>query len=56
MPKDDNRLTEEERRRILEEIARNDSNRSAQIQALRFLRELDEDKPTSSSGFAALDG
>ena len=49
-------LTDDERRRILEEIARNPSNRSAQIQALRFLKELDNDgeQPTAE-GFAALD-
>lgn len=49
-------LTDDERRLILEEIARNPSNRSAQIQALRFLKELDADgeQPTTQ-GFAALD-
>lgn len=51
----DNPLTEAERRLILEEIARNDSNRSAQIQALRFLKELDDGKPPPAQGFDALD-
>ncbi len=43
-------LAEPERRRILEEIARNPSNRSAQIQALRFLKELDDgEQPPAES-------
>lgn len=49
------KLTEAERRVILEEIARNPSNRSAQIQALRFLKELDDGKPAPAQGFDALD-
>jgi hypothetical protein len=41
-------------RDILEEIAQNDSNRSAQIQAIRLLRELDDGDETPE-GFAELD-
>lgn len=56
LPKtEDHHLTEAERRAILEEIARNPSNRSAQIQALRFLKELDDGKPPPAQGFDALD-
>ncbi len=54
-PKQPPPLTEDERRQILQEIARNPSNRSAQIQALRFLKELDDGKPPPAQGFAALD-
>lgn len=36
-------MTREEMRDRLEEIARQESNRSAQIQAMRLLREMDEE-------------
>ena len=48
-------LSDKEMRDILEEIARNSSNRSAQIQALRFLKELDNGEQPPAEGFQALD-
>lgn len=40
---------------ILEEIARNSSNQSARIQAIRALQELDDDEPKTDA-FSQLDG
>jgi hypothetical protein len=48
-------ISADEMREILNEIARNPSNRSAQIQALRFLKELDEGSEPPAQGFEALD-
>jgi hypothetical protein len=47
-------LDETEMVEILEEIARNSSNQSARIAAMRMLREVRGDAPASNQGHAAL--
>ena len=47
-------MDESEMVEILEEIARNGSNQSARIQAMRMLREMRGDTPVSSEDFAGL--
>lgn len=47
-------MDQDEMLKILEEIARNGSNRSAQIQAIRTLREWQDGVAPAEEGFAKL--